>query len=98
MSGDPRVRSLVEEILETHRTPEDVCQACPELLPEVRDRLRRLRELEAQVDSLFPTSGSASVPFEPLDGKLPRDSWLRRRGDAGARRDGRRLQGAALAD
>ena len=60
MSGDPRVRGLVEEILETHRTPEEVCQACPELLPEVLDRLRRLRELEAQVDSWFPTPGSAA--------------------------------------
>ena len=60
MSGDPRVRALLEEILESHRTPEEVCQACPELLPEVRDRLRRLRELEAQVDSLFPTTGSAT--------------------------------------
>jgi tetratricopeptide (TPR) repeat protein/tRNA A-37 threonylcarbamoyl transferase component Bud32 len=71
MSGDPRVRGLVEEILETHRTPEDVCQPCPELLSEVRDRLRRLRELEAQVDSLFPTSGSATGPFEPMEGKRP---------------------------
>jgi eukaryotic-like serine/threonine-protein kinase len=71
MSGDPRVRALVEEILESRRTPEDVCQSCPELLSEVRDRLRRLRELEAQVDSLFPTSGSATGPFEPLDGKRP---------------------------
>ena len=41
ISRDPRVRGLVEEILETHRTPEEVCEACPELLPEVRDRLRR---------------------------------------------------------
>jgi eukaryotic-like serine/threonine-protein kinase len=71
MSGDPRVRGLVEEILETHRTPEDVCKACPELLTEVRDRLRRLRELEAQVDSLFPTSESVTGPFESLDGKRP---------------------------
>ena len=60
MSGDPRVRALLEEILESHRTPEEVCQACPELLTEVRDRLRRLRELEAEVDSLFPTTGSAT--------------------------------------
>ena len=33
--------------------------------------MRRLRELEAQVESLFPTSGSATGPFEPLDGKCP---------------------------
>ena len=71
MSGDPRVRSLLEEILESHRTPEEVCRACPELLPEVRDRLRRLRELEAQVDSLFPTPGSAAGPVVPPDGRCP---------------------------
>ena len=71
MSGDPRVRSLVEEILETRRTPEDVCQAYPELLSEIRDRLRRLRELEVQVESLFPTTGSAAGPVVPLDGKCP---------------------------
>ncbi len=97
MSGDPRVRALVEEILESHRTPEEVCQACPELLTEVRDRLRRLRELEAQVDSLFPTSGSAAGACRAAGRKVPRDSRLRRPGDARARRDGRRLQGAALA-
>jgi serine/threonine-protein kinase len=71
MSGDPRVRGLLEEILESQRTSEDVCQACPELLTEVRDRLRRLRVLEAQVDSLFPTTGSATGPFEPPDGTCP---------------------------
>jgi eukaryotic-like serine/threonine-protein kinase len=71
MSGDPRVRALVEVILDTHRAPEEVCQACPELLPEVLDRLRRLRELEAQVDSWFPTTGSAAGPVVTLDGKCP---------------------------
>ncbi len=71
MSGDPRVQDLLEEILESRRTPEEVCQACPELLSKVRDRLRRLRELEAQVDSLFPTTGSAAEPVVPLDGKCP---------------------------
>ena len=71
MSGDPRVQELLEEILESHRTPEDVCQACPELLTEVRERLRRLRKLEAQVDSWFPTPGSATGPSAPLDGRCP---------------------------
>ena len=71
MSADPRVRSLLEEILESHRTPEEVCRACPELLPEVRHRLRRLRELRAQVDSLLPTTGSATGPSAPLDGRCP---------------------------
>jgi hypothetical protein len=71
MSGVPRVRDLVEVILETHRAPEEVCQACPELLPEALDRLRRLRELEAQVDLWFPTPGSIAESFEPPDGRFP---------------------------
>ncbi len=74
MSRDPRVRGLVEEILATHRTPEEVCQTCRELLPEVRDRLRRLRELEAQVDSWFPTPGSSPEPVEPPHGRFPQIS------------------------
>jgi tetratricopeptide (TPR) repeat protein/tRNA A-37 threonylcarbamoyl transferase component Bud32 len=69
MPGDPRVLGLVEEILESDRTPEEVCQDYPELLNAVRDRLRRVRALGAQVDSLFPTSGSAPTPSDPPDGK-----------------------------
>ena len=69
MPGDPRVLGLVEEILESDRTPEEVCQDCPEMLGAVRDRLRRVRALGAQVDSLFPTSGSAATPPDPPDGK-----------------------------
>src|SRR5271166_665632 len=69
MPGDPRVHGLVEEILESDRTPEQVCQDCPELLNAVHDRLRRVRALEAQVDSLFPTSGSVPAPPDPPDGK-----------------------------
>jgi len=69
MPSDPRVQGLVEEILESDRTPEEVCQDCPELLNAVRDRLRRVRALGAQVDWLFPTSGSAPTPPDPPDGK-----------------------------
>src|SRR5208282_2057229 len=69
MPGESRVQGLVEEILESDRAPEEVCQDCPELLNAVRDRLRRVRALGAQVDSLFPTSGSAPTPPDPPDGK-----------------------------
>ena len=72
MSGDPRVRALVEEILETHRTPEEVCQACPELLLRSPPSPEALRELEAQVDSLFPTTGPSAGPVVPPDGNAPR--------------------------
>src|SRR5262245_9466642 len=71
MSGDPQVQRLLEEILESHCTPEEVCQACPELLPQVRDRLRRLRAIEAQVDAFFPTPGCTPTTPEPPDGRPP---------------------------
>ena len=45
MSGDPRVLDLIEEILDSGRTPEEVCRACPELLPEVRERWGQLNIL-----------------------------------------------------
>jgi tetratricopeptide (TPR) repeat protein len=65
------VQHLLEQILESDRTPEEVCQACPELLTQVRARLRRVRALESQVDAFFPTGGSAPTPPEPLEGRLP---------------------------
>ena len=71
MPGDPRVKPLLEEILESDRTPEEVCQACPELLTEVRHRLSRVRALEAEVEALFPTPGRAPTPGGPPDGRLP---------------------------
>ena len=72
MAGDPRVRALLELILESRCTPEEACKDCPELLNKVRDGLRRLRELELEVDSLFPTKGSATAPLEPPDSRPPR--------------------------
>ena len=71
MAGDPRVRALLEAILESRATPEEACKNCPELLNKVRDGLRRVRELELEVDSLFPTTGSATAPLEPPDSRLP---------------------------
>jgi tetratricopeptide (TPR) repeat protein len=71
MPGDPRVKRLLEEILESDRTPEEVCRACPELLTQVRHRLGRVRALEAEVEALFPTPGRASTPGDPPDGRPP---------------------------
>ena len=41
MDGDSRVRQLLEELLDSEQTPEEVCHHCPELLPEVRRRWQR---------------------------------------------------------
>ena len=71
MAGDSRVRALLEVILESRCTPEEACKDCPELLNQVREGLRRVRELELEVDSLFPTKGSAKTPLEPPDSRPP---------------------------
>src|SRR5438477_10891686 len=56
MTDDPRVEELLEELLDSGGTPEEVCRACPELLPQVRAGWKRLRALEAEVGALFPAS------------------------------------------
>jgi serine/threonine-protein kinase len=55
MNDEPRVEQLVNEMLESGRTPEEVCADCPELMAEVRKRLGLLRIVEAELDAMFPT-------------------------------------------
>jgi eukaryotic-like serine/threonine-protein kinase len=74
MPDDPRVDQLLEELLESDRTPEEVCRAWPELLPQVRAGWQRLRALEAEVGALFPAStftDGAGAPRRPAT-DLPR--------------------------
>jgi serine/threonine-protein kinase len=47
---------LLEEILESGRSPEEACVNFPELLWEVRERLKRCRSVDAEVDAMFPPS------------------------------------------
>ena len=74
MTDDPRVDELLDELLESGGSPEEVCRGCPELLPEVRAGLRRLRLVEEEVGALFPPStfpDGAGLPAPPTAG-LPR--------------------------
>src|SRR5262245_4394012 len=57
MADDPRVQQLLDEICDSGCTPEEVCGACPELLPEVRRRWQQMRLVEAELDALFPSPG-----------------------------------------
>ena len=41
MTGNPQVLGLLEEMLDSGKTPDEVCRDCPELLPEVRQLLRQ---------------------------------------------------------
>ncbi|MDB5337475.1 MAG: serine/threonine protein kinase [Planctomycetaceae bacterium] len=61
MSDEHRVELLLDELLESERLPEDVCSACPELLPEVRKRWQRIRLVQAQLEELIPTRETKSA-------------------------------------
>jgi serine/threonine-protein kinase len=56
MAGNPRVLELLEEMLETGRTPDEVCRDCPELIPEVRRRWANFRRIDAEFATLLPPS------------------------------------------
>src|SRR5438067_8495214 len=76
MAGDARVSDLLEEMLDSGRTPEEVCRDCPELLPEVRERWRRFGAIDAQVGAMFPepepAPGAGPVPPTPPAPGFPR--------------------------
>ena len=57
MDRDLQVRELLETLLDSKQTPEEVCRDCPELLPRVRIRWERKLACDAQLDSLFPPPG-----------------------------------------
>lgn len=58
MSDDSRVQQLIEEILESGNSVEEVCRDSPELLPQVRRGWRKLRAIQAQLGEMFPEPGS----------------------------------------
>jgi serine/threonine-protein kinase len=55
MTDDPRLQQLLDELLDSGGTPEEVCGSYPELLPEVRARWRQICRAQAEIDALFPT-------------------------------------------
>lgn len=78
MPDDPRVQQLLEELLDSGCSPDEVCRSCPELLPLVRKHWQRLRELQTRIDALFPESGATfsrchapTVPSAPELPKIP---------------------------
>jgi eukaryotic-like serine/threonine-protein kinase len=60
-SKNPRLRQLLDELHDSHATPEEVCRSCPELLPEVRVRWRAVCSVRAELDALFPTPRARCV-------------------------------------
>src|SRR5262245_31265328 len=65
MSDDPRLQGLLEELLCSQATPEEVCASCPELLPEVRRRWQQARLVRAELNLLFPPATEAGADTRP---------------------------------
>jgi serine/threonine-protein kinase len=55
MADEARIRQLLEEMLDSERTPEEVCAGDTETLREVRARWERMRRVGRQIDALFPS-------------------------------------------
>jgi WD40 repeat protein/predicted Ser/Thr protein kinase len=55
---------LVEDVLAAGRSPEEACANCPELLPDLLQRLERMRRIESQINEVFPSSGIDSNSTE----------------------------------
>src|SRR5262245_52008658 len=73
MDDQPRIRELLEQILASECTPDEACRESPHLLPLVRERLERLRSIEAEVAAVFPVTEEArEVPrLAPIGGAPP---------------------------
>src|SRR5262245_17395878 len=75
MAENPRVQQLLDEILDSERSPEEVCGSCPELLPEVRRRWQEMRCVQAELAALFPTAdavaGAGATAGSPPDANPP---------------------------
>lgn len=77
MTDNPRLQRLLDELLDSQATPEEVCASCPELLPEVRRRWGKIRRVQADLDALFPassehgTSPRAVPPAGPAPPEIP---------------------------
>src|SRR5262249_61501392 len=71
MPDEPRVQELLAEMLDRQATPEEVCGACLELLPAVRERWGQICRAPAQRDALLPISPHGSLPTMPPEERSP---------------------------
>jgi predicted ATPase len=71
---------MLQEILESGKTPEEVCRDFPELLPEIRQRWRQFQLIDAQVRMLLPGVGGSSdagTAAPPGTGPAPPETFGR---------------------
>jgi hypothetical protein len=72
-----RIQSLLEEILETDARPEQVSGGDQELERVLRERLHRAREVQAEIEAMFPTqSEGGNLTRSVLLDRLHNDDQL----------------------
>jgi hypothetical protein len=75
MTANTQVLGLLEEMLDTGKTPEEVCRGCPELFSEVRERWQEFCRIDEQIRTLLPglgtCSGADTITPAPPPGALP---------------------------
>jgi eukaryotic-like serine/threonine-protein kinase len=75
MPDDPRVRELLDELLDLQSTPEEVCRTYPQLLPVVRERWLQICRVRAELDAMLPIwpheGPPTTLPEEPPLPQVP---------------------------
>ncbi|MDX1928243.1 MAG: serine/threonine-protein kinase [Pirellulaceae bacterium] len=59
-ANEQKITELLEHILGTNCDPAVACAKCPELLPELSERLKKVRQVEQQLNELFPNIAEQS--------------------------------------
>jgi len=72
MGNERQVEQFLEELLNSDRTPEEVCSDCPDLLPLVRQRWQRIRIFQHRVRVVFPKSTTIARHGVSSDDYLPK--------------------------
>ncbi len=67
MTDEQQVIAILEQILETDCDPAVACTDRPELLPEVRQRLKQVRRIDNQLEGLFPNLPQSGGSFTRSD-------------------------------
>src|SRR5207249_2270692 len=66
MTDNPRMQQLLDELLDSNATPEEVCGAYPELLGAIRARWRQMCRVRAELDAMFPSAAEAGATTPSL--------------------------------
>jgi formylglycine-generating enzyme required for sulfatase activity len=73
MGANARVFAMLEEMLDSGKTPEEVCRDCPDLLPKVRERWKAFCRIDAEVGAWYPEPGT---PLDTVTTPVPPPAGL----------------------